>query len=64
MFDKPEFAVAAYNAGETRVEEWTTGQTYEELPEFVESIPFTANQGLRPDCAPQCRTLPPDLLCD
>jgi len=40
-YDKPEFALAAYNAGEHRVEEWTAGQTYEELPEFVESIPFT-----------------------
>jgi len=40
-YDKPEFALAAYNAGEHRVEEWTVGQTYEELPEFVESIPFT-----------------------
>jgi len=33
--------VAAYNAGETRVTEWTKGQSYEELPEFVESIPIT-----------------------
>ncbi len=40
-YGKPEFALAAYNAGEHRVEEWTAGQTYEELPEFVESIPFT-----------------------
>jgi soluble lytic murein transglycosylase len=41
MFGKPELAVAAYNAGENRVMEWTTGQNYEELPEFVESIPIT-----------------------
>ena len=41
MFGKPEYAVAAYNAGENRVTEWTTGQNYEELPEFVESIPIT-----------------------
>ena len=41
MFGKPELAVAAYNAGETRVMEWTAGQSYEELPEFVESIPIT-----------------------
>jgi soluble lytic murein transglycosylase len=40
-YGKPEYALAGYNAGEHRVEEWTTGQTYEELPEFVESIPFT-----------------------
>jgi soluble lytic murein transglycosylase len=41
MFGKPELAVAAYNAGENRVKQWTDGQTYEELPEFVESIPIT-----------------------
>jgi soluble lytic murein transglycosylase len=41
MFGKPEYAVAAYNAGENRVVEWTAGQNYEELPEFVESIPIT-----------------------
>ena len=41
MFGKPEYAVAAYNAGENRVAEWTTGQNYEDLPEFVESIPIT-----------------------
>ena len=41
MFGKPEYAFAAYNAGENRVVEWTTGQNYEELPEFVESIPIT-----------------------
>jgi soluble lytic murein transglycosylase len=37
----PEAALAAYNAGEDRVAEWTMGQNYEETPEFVESIPFT-----------------------
>lgn len=41
MFGKLELAVAAYNAGENRVKQWTSGQTYEELPEFVESIPIT-----------------------
>jgi peptidoglycan lytic transglycosylase len=41
MFGKAELAVAAYNAGENRVMAWTTGQNYEELPEFVESIPIT-----------------------
>jgi soluble lytic murein transglycosylase len=39
-FGKPELAVAAYNAGETRVSEWMNGQTYDEMPEFVESIPI------------------------
>ena len=41
MFGEPEYAVAGYNAGENRVTQWTTGQSYEELPEFVESIPIT-----------------------
>jgi len=40
-YGTPEAALAAYNAGEDRVVQWTTGQNYEELPEFVESIPFT-----------------------
>ncbi|HEV2289839.1 MAG TPA: transglycosylase SLT domain-containing protein [Candidatus Acidoferrales bacterium] len=40
-FRSVEAALAAYNAGEDRVTLWQTGQTYSELPEFVESIPFT-----------------------
>ena len=40
-FHSAEAALAAYNAGEDRVTLWQTGQNYAELPEFVESIPFT-----------------------
>ncbi|HVB07331.1 MAG TPA: lytic transglycosylase domain-containing protein, partial [Candidatus Acidoferrales bacterium] len=40
-FHSAEAALAAYNAGEDRVALWQTGQNYDELPEFVESIPFT-----------------------
>ncbi|HLW82598.1 MAG TPA: transglycosylase SLT domain-containing protein [Candidatus Acidoferrales bacterium] len=40
-FHTPEAALAAYNAGEDRVTQWQSGQKYSELPEFVESIPFT-----------------------
>lgn len=40
-FHGAEAALAAYNAGEDRVTLWQTGQNYAELPEFVESIPFT-----------------------
>ncbi|HEV7966683.1 MAG TPA: transglycosylase SLT domain-containing protein [Candidatus Acidoferrales bacterium] len=40
-FGTPEAALAAYNAGEDRVAEWTAGQNYLETAEFVESIPFT-----------------------
>jgi soluble lytic murein transglycosylase len=40
-FGTPEAALAAYNAGEDRLAEWTAGQNYLETPEFVESIPFT-----------------------
>ncbi|MGH9727301.1 MAG: transglycosylase SLT domain-containing protein [Candidatus Acidiferrales bacterium] len=40
-FHSAEAALAAYNAGEDRVTLWQTGQHYAELPEFVESIPFT-----------------------
>lgn len=40
-FGSVEAALAAYNAGPDRVDAWTTGQTYREPAEFVESIPFT-----------------------
>lgn len=40
-FHSAEAALAAYNAGEDRVALWQSGQKYAELPEFVESIPFT-----------------------
>jgi soluble lytic murein transglycosylase len=41
QFGSIESALAAYNAGEDRVIEWTAGQTYREPAEFVDSIPFT-----------------------
>lgn len=37
----PEYAAAAYNAGEDRLAQWKGERAYEEIPEFVESIPFT-----------------------
>jgi soluble lytic murein transglycosylase len=37
----PEYAAAAYNAGEDRLALWKAERAYEEIPEFVESIPFT-----------------------
>jgi soluble lytic murein transglycosylase len=40
-FGSVESALAAYNAGEDRVAQWTAGQNYRELAEFVDSIPFT-----------------------
>jgi soluble lytic murein transglycosylase len=36
-----EHALAAYNAGSDRVEEWMGQGQYRDSPEFVESIPFT-----------------------
>jgi soluble lytic murein transglycosylase len=36
-----EHALAAYNAGSDRVEEWIGQGPYRDAPEFVESIPFT-----------------------
>lgn len=36
-----EHALAAYNAGSDRVEEWIGQGPYRDSPEFVESIPFT-----------------------
>ncbi len=36
-----EYALAAYNAGDTRVAGWEAAGPYEGMDEFVESIPFT-----------------------
>ena len=37
----PEYAMAAYNAGDGRVIEWEAAGPYSGIDEFVESIPFT-----------------------
>jgi soluble lytic murein transglycosylase len=37
----PEYALAAYNAGENRVDDWRSAGPYNGIDEFVESIPFT-----------------------
>ena len=37
----PEYAAAAYNAGEDRLAQWKGERNYDEIQEFVESIPFT-----------------------
>ena len=39
--DHPEYAFAAYNAGDSRVVDWKSNGTYTGMDEFVESIPFT-----------------------
>ncbi len=36
-----EYALAAYNAGSNRVEDWRASGNYRDVEEFVESIPFT-----------------------
>lgn len=36
-----EYALAAYNAGDTRVADWQAAGPYSGMDEFVESIPFT-----------------------
>ena len=36
-----EYALAAYNAGSNRVDEWRQNGKYGDIAEFVESIPFT-----------------------
>jgi soluble lytic murein transglycosylase len=45
MMDKfggvQEYALAAYNAGDTRVVDWQSAGPYSGMDEFVESIPFT-----------------------
>lgn len=37
---KPEFALAAYNAGDNRVRGWLNDHSFDDVTEFVESIPF------------------------
>jgi soluble lytic murein transglycosylase len=39
--DQPEYAFAAYNAGDDRVQDWRSGAPFHGIDEFVESIPFT-----------------------
>lgn len=45
MLDKfggvPEYALAAYNAGDSRVTDWQASGPYNGIDEFVESIPFS-----------------------
>ncbi len=41
MFGSPAEAVAAYNAGESRVAAWQADHHYDDPAEFVESIPFS-----------------------
>ena len=36
-----EYALAAYNAGADRVQDWRAAGSYRDIDEFVESIPFT-----------------------
>jgi soluble lytic murein transglycosylase len=36
-----EYALAAYNAGDVPVRQWLEGGVYKDVPEFVESIPYT-----------------------
>ena len=38
---QPEYALAAYNAGDVPVRQWMASGDYKDLPEFVESIPYT-----------------------
>jgi soluble lytic murein transglycosylase len=40
-FGSFEYALAAYNAGSDRVEDWLAAGNYRDPQEFVESIPFT-----------------------
>ncbi|NUQ26904.1 MAG: transglycosylase SLT domain-containing protein, partial [Acidobacteriaceae bacterium] len=36
-----EYALAAYNAGDTPVRQWMSTNDYRDMAEFVESIPYT-----------------------
>lgn len=36
-----EYALAAYNAGDLPVRQWIATNDYKDIPEWVESIPYT-----------------------
>jgi soluble lytic murein transglycosylase len=36
-----EYALAAYNAGDSPIRQWLASNDYKDVPEFVESIPYT-----------------------
>ncbi len=38
---QPEYALAAYNAGDAPVRRWMAENNYKDIPEFVESIPYS-----------------------
>jgi soluble lytic murein transglycosylase len=38
---QPEYALAAYNAGDVPVRQWMAVGDYKDIPEFVESIPYS-----------------------
>jgi soluble lytic murein transglycosylase len=38
---QPEYALAAYNAGDVPVRQWMSAGSYKDIAEFVESIPYT-----------------------
>ncbi len=38
---QPEYTFAAYNAGDVPVRQWMASGDYKDVPEFVESIPYT-----------------------
>jgi soluble lytic murein transglycosylase len=38
---QPEYALAAYNAGDVPVRQWMAAGSYKDIAEFVESIPYT-----------------------
>jgi soluble lytic murein transglycosylase len=40
-----EYALAAYNAGDTPVHQWIELNDYKDIPEWVESIPYTETRG-------------------
>ena len=42
--DKPEPALAAYNAGDFRVREWMKGNSFRDSLEFLEAIPIHATR--------------------
>ena len=53
-----EYALAAYNAGDGPVRQWIASNDYKDVPEWVESIPYSETRDYVQEYSAQSRGLP------